>query len=297
MNPSLRKNSNYPPMSDSDWADEIWKPCPDFENKYLVSNYGRVKSIGTYSSCKTGGIIVQHQKKGRNNYMQLRLYDNGRAKTVEVHTLVAKAFIPNPNHYNCINHIDEDKTNNKVSNLEWCTNQYNVRYSRAKAIDVYTLEGKLIDTLECAIDVAEKYNVPTTNICRSCNSKDYTEVHRKYQFRYKDEPFIPKPPIIIKPKKKKIHHGLFPKDHYYQKVNQYSLDGELIKTFSNLQEASNILGIARSNIRKSCKGKIVTAGGFIFLYSDNSNITIKDKLIDLANRKHISKTESKRLRR
>ena len=56
-NESLRANSNYPPMSQSDWDNEIWKPCPNFENKYLISNKGHIKSIGTYNSCKTNKLL------------------------------------------------------------------------------------------------------------------------------------------------------------------------------------------------------------------------------------------------
>jgi hypothetical protein len=76
---------------------ELWKPCPGFEEKYLVSSHGRVMGIGTYNTCKKGELIKLHKKHGRNGYMQARFYDNGRASTVEIHLLVAKAFIPNPN--------------------------------------------------------------------------------------------------------------------------------------------------------------------------------------------------------
>ena len=120
-NESLRADSNYPPMSQSDWDNEIWKPCPNFENKYLISNKGHIKSIGTYNSCKTNKLLKLYKKKGRNGYLQVRLYDNNRAKTVEIHTLVAKAFISNPNNFKCINHLNGDKTDNNVENLEWCS--------------------------------------------------------------------------------------------------------------------------------------------------------------------------------
>lgn len=276
-----------------DYNNEIWKPCPDFETKYMVSNYGRVKSIGVHPSCKTGGIISQCKKKSRNGYMQLRLYDNGRAKTVEVHTLVAKAFIPNPNNLPCVNHKDENKTNNKVENLEWCTVKYNVRYSEAKKVDVYNLQGVLIDSVDCITDASTKYNVPRTNISRSCRANLYTEVHRKYQFRFHGEPFISKPPKIIKPRKRKIHHGLHSKEFYYRQISQYSLDGNLLNTFSNLTKASKTLNIARSNIRKCCNGKLATIGGYIFLYTNDSHLSIEDKISAKDNRKHVSKTESK----
>lgn len=142
-NESLSSGSNYPPMSQSQWDGEEWKPCPEFETKYLISNYGRIKSIGTYNTCKTNSIIAQTKKHGRNGYMQVRLHDNGRARTIEVHTLVAKAFIPNPHNYACVNHKNENKTDNRVDNLEWCSNEYNIRYSKPNIL-MLDLNGNLI---------------------------------------------------------------------------------------------------------------------------------------------------------
>ena len=78
---------------------ETWKPCPEFEEKYLISSHGRLLSIGWHNACKKEGFIKQHKKHGKDSYMQVRLYDNGRARTFETHVLVARAFLPNPNNY------------------------------------------------------------------------------------------------------------------------------------------------------------------------------------------------------
>jgi hypothetical protein len=177
-------------LSESDkvvYKDEVWKPCPDFENKYLISNYGRIKSIGNTNSCKRIGFIKLHKKNGRNGYMQVRLYDRPKAKTIEVHTLVAKAFVPNPNNLPTVNHKDENKTNNYYKNLEWCDNKYNTRYSMAKKVDVYTKDGDFVETLDAFSDAVKKYNIPSGNVSRCCMRHYNTK--SGFTFRYNGEKF------------------------------------------------------------------------------------------------------------
>lgn len=89
---------------------EIWKSIKDFPD-YLVSSYGRVKG-------KSGKILKQSKKK--EGYLQVTLCNISR-KSALVHILVAEAFIPNPSQKPCVNHIDGDKTNNNISNLEYVT--------------------------------------------------------------------------------------------------------------------------------------------------------------------------------
>lgn len=265
---------------------ELWKPCPEFENKYLISSHGRILGIGIYNTCKKGELIKQHKKHGRNGYMQVRLYDGGRARTIETHTLVAKAFIPNPSNLPMINHIDENKANNHVDNLEWCTNKYNIRYSNTKKVDVYTKDGKFIETLDAIVDAEAKYNIPTSNISRCCLSKD--GVTRGFQFRYHGSPFVPKPPVSIRTEKRR-HNGIKPKEFYYVSVDEYTTDGLYIKTWEKVSLASQKYNIPTTNISKCCKGSIKTICGRIFLKHGDS---IQDRLEQLKNRKHKSKTET-----
>ena len=105
--------------------EEIWKKIDGYNGRYEISNFGRLKS---YAQKKTQGRITYGsiEKKG---YCVVRLYDDyGNAKDYKVHRLVAEAFIDNPYHYTQVNHKDENKTNNCVNNLEWCTNEYNCNY-------------------------------------------------------------------------------------------------------------------------------------------------------------------------
>jgi hypothetical protein len=251
---------------------EIWKPMPDFESKYLISSHGRVLGIGTYNTCKKGELIKLHKKNGRNGYIQGRFHDNGRAKTIEIHSLVAKAFMPNPNNYPMINHIDKNKTNNHVENLEWCNNVYNTRYSNAIPIDVYTKDGNFVESFEAIIDASIKYNIPTSNISRCIKSKYGTAYG--YQFRLKGEKFAPKP--------LKIKHVTNPKEYYYVSVDEYDLNGNIIKTWENITSASKEYNIPATNISKCWKGKILTTNNKIFIRHEEN---INERLLKIKNKK------------
>ena len=266
---------------------ELWKPCPGFEEKYLISSHGKVMGIGTYNTCKKGELLRLHKKNDRNGYMQVQLFNNGLMRTIEVHVLVAKAFIPNPDNLPMVNHIDEDKTNNHVENLEWCTNQYNVRYSSAKAVDVYTKDGEFVETLEAIADAAAKYNTEVSNISACCKRNYGTCVG--YQFRYHGEPFQkkPVPPKTMKRKERKGHNS---NESRYVTLYEYAIDGTFITVWPNSNAAARAYGIEGTNIRKCGRGEITTISGKIFLRDGE---TIENRLNKINNRKHKSKTESK----
>ena len=105
---------------------EIWKDIEGYGGKYQVSNLGNVRSFAVDK--KAGKLLGQ--RLNHKGYPVVYLHD-GKPKTCVVHRLVAKAFIPNPNNLPQVNHKDEDKTNNRVNNLEWCTNDYNIHYGTA----------------------------------------------------------------------------------------------------------------------------------------------------------------------
>lgn len=104
---------------------EVWKPIKDF-NGYEVSNTGQVRSTNYRGKGVTR--ILKTSPDKMTGYMKVALIKDGKTKPKTVHRLVADAFIENPNNYPCVNHKDEDKTNNHVTNLEWCTHKYNANY-------------------------------------------------------------------------------------------------------------------------------------------------------------------------
>lgn len=92
---------------------EIWKDIKGYENKYQVSNLGRIKSL-----TKCGEKILKHLKNNKG-YMRVNLYINSKRSVLLIHRLMAETFIPNPNQYEFVHHIDGDPTNNSIKNLEW----------------------------------------------------------------------------------------------------------------------------------------------------------------------------------
>ena len=104
---------------------EQWKPVKGYEELYAVSNLGRVKSLNYH---RTGVEKIIKPKKSGNGYLQVGLWKNGKRKFFLVHRLVAEAFIPNPEGFEQVNHKDEVKTNNCVSNLEWVSRWDNMHY-------------------------------------------------------------------------------------------------------------------------------------------------------------------------
>ena len=101
---------------------EKWKEIKGYEGKYWISNYGRLKNKEQ----------IMKPMASTNGYLIACLWKNNIQKKIVLHRLVAEAFIPNPENKPQINHKDENKENNKVDNLEWCTHKYNMNYGSVK---------------------------------------------------------------------------------------------------------------------------------------------------------------------
>lgn len=101
--------------------EESWLPAVGYEGLYEVSNKGNVRSLFRYKK----QLIPS---KGNNGYLSVELFKDKHRKRVLVHRLVAIAFIPNPENLPQVNHKDENRHNNSVENLEWCSAKYNMNY-------------------------------------------------------------------------------------------------------------------------------------------------------------------------
>ena len=113
---------------------EVWKDIEEFKGLYQVSNLGQIRSIDRITEYKTGAKrltkgVVLSIGKNKLGYSQVGLSKNDKCYSRRVHRLVAQAFIPNPNRYKEINHIDGNKQNNNVDNLEWCNRKQNIRHA------------------------------------------------------------------------------------------------------------------------------------------------------------------------
>lgn len=189
-------------LSIKDFPYEEWRPVVGAESRYLVSNFGRVKSLPTK---RRRWVKILHQANV-NEYLSVLIYgDDGRRKMQFVHRLVATAFIPNPYNFPYINHRDEDKSNNKVINLEWCTPKYNTNYGYARErcskamtpykrpVDKYTLDGEFVCTVPSISEAAPYQDDCTMRHIWDCCNGGRRSV-RGFVYRYHGAPA----PIIKK---------------------------------------------------------------------------------------------------
>ena len=156
--------------------EEIWKIIEEYPD-YMVSNMGRVKSLN-YN--RTGKEKIMKGSQDKDGYLKVVLYKEKKEKTHRIHRLVAAAFIDNPNNLSQINHKDEDKTNNRVDNLEFCTAKYNINYgsrndkmakSRSIPILQFNLDGEFICKWESGTQVRKDLGFDNSSIIKCCKGK------------------------------------------------------------------------------------------------------------------------------
>jgi len=182
---------------------EVWKDIEGYEGLYQVSNMGRVKSLERTFVDKTER--KQHIKgrilklgAGHGGYLKVVLNSNGKKKTVRVHRLVCEAFHENPENKPCVNHIDEDKTNNVASNLEWCTSTENINHGTrniragkavakalSKPVGQYTTNGKFVKVWQSTREVQRQLGFSHVNIGRVARGKQKTAYG--YVWKYIDD--------------------------------------------------------------------------------------------------------------
>lgn len=160
---------------------EIWKDVVGYEGLYVVSTLGNV--LGTKRN------IILKQSTNRKGYRQVVLSKHGEQKTMSVHRLVAEAFILNVNNKPQVNHIDGDKRNNRVTNLEWATNSENQLHAwsnglqkdvsgsnnpKARKVNQYDVHGNYIKTWDCIKDICEELKRNRCSIHRCLNGERKT---------------------------------------------------------------------------------------------------------------------------
>ena len=162
--------------------------------EYQINTTGEVYSLN-YN--KTGKKRLLKPQKDKSGYMQVQLCKDGKHKAFYVHRLVAEAFIPNPYNLPEVNHKNEDKTDNRVENLEFCDRKYNVNYGtgikrrtekqtnrsdQSKPVNQYTKEGMLVAQYPSTAEASRQTGFEQGNISRCCRGERKT--HKKYIWEY-----------------------------------------------------------------------------------------------------------------
>lgn len=186
---------------------EIWKDVVGYENIYEVSNLGRVKMLKRIVNAGNGSVLnlkesIKSLHLVGRGYKAVNLCKDGNKKPNYIHRLVAQAFIPNPHNKKTVNHIDGDKLNNKVDNLEWMTYSENNKHAYDNKLKIHPFTGiatcknpnsKPIIKLDLGYNViceydsittaAKESNIPLSTI--SCYLNGYVLNPRKFRWRYK----------------------------------------------------------------------------------------------------------------
>lgn len=215
--------------------EEIWKDIEGLEGEYAVSSKGRVRNIRT-------GRIIDGAYNSRG-YKQIKL----KGKYYYIHRLVALAFIPNPNNLPQVNHIDERKDNNDVSNLEWCTASYNTNYSSHKCsckIKQLTKDGELVKAWKSSMQIERETGYDQGYIIKCCKGKIRSAYGYRWEYANTESQRVINRPVIV-------HKG-----------------DEYIGTFTSATKASEALGLKYRSINCVLQGRLKSNKGYTFKYAE-----------------------------
>lgn len=277
-----------------------WKTIviEDQKTNYEVSTSGEVRNIKTNKILK--GTIL------RNEYRTVQLTINDKPKSKMVHRLVAETFIPNPNNYNIVDHIDRNKHNNNIDNLRWVDSQTNaknkekVEQQKTRFFfqgDIEELKPLLINSNYGADDKGNIINYKTKRIlqgsCRNGYIRFFIREHHYSAHHLVWEAFngpIPKGMVIdhidgnksnnaisnlrLVSQSENIYHNTEISKGTAKKVYQYTLDGQFVKEYNSLTEAGQNIKATKEAIGQAIKRE-GSCGGYLWL-TDTSDVLIED---------------------
>lgn len=179
---------------------EIWKDIDGYVGLYQVSNLGRVKSLPHFRNAGCSGYITSEKiikpQILLNGYFQVCLHNDKQTKHYLIHRLVAQAFIPNPDKLPQVNHINEDKSDNRVENLEWCDNKYNINYGtciqrmkekQSIPIIQLTKNGDIIRFWNSIAIASKTLNISKGNISACLKGRYGFKTTGGYRWQYLDD--------------------------------------------------------------------------------------------------------------
>lgn len=216
---------------------EIWKDIDGLEGEYAISSKGRVKNL------KSGRIFTGYYDIYGYKYVRLK------HKHYTIHRLVALAFLDNPDNLPQVNHIDERKDNNDVSNLAWCTASENVRHSihhKSCRINQLTLDGDFVKVWDSSMQIGRETGYYASTIIKVCKGKQRSAYGYKWEYADTSQQHKLNRPVAVLTK-----------------------DGEFVAEYKSPTEASRCLKIKPQSVSRCLNGMFKSTHGLKFIYIDN----------------------------
>lgn len=193
---------------DGVWVEEVWRPINEWEERYMASNFGRIKSLSRVvkkingTKCMRESFIMKQDNV--SGYLKIRLSIRGKCKRFSSHRLIAMAFIPNPENKPEVNHNRGITWDNRVSELEWSTKKDNVLHAfrvlkrihpkkgKLGALSKHsipvvqlTISGEFVSLFDGLSEVKRKLNIDHSFIAKVCRGKQKTA--HGYLWKYKSD--------------------------------------------------------------------------------------------------------------
>lgn len=252
-----------------DIMEEIWRDVVGYEGFYKVSNFGNIASLNYKRSYKPK---LMKPSRHHTGYNIVKLSDGARRKTKLVHVLVAQAFIPQIPGKRFVNHIDGNKSNNFVGNLEWVTVKENTTHAirtglrdphnvprkygkdhySSKPVLQYDSKGNFIKKWDCQSDASRAFGGKPGTV------SIYVDKPNKLLYGYMWVSYDGE-----------IKEKIPPSTSYFAErtVCQFDLNGNLISAWNSSKEAAKALNLNAKYIREACYGRIKTHGGFAWRWA------------------------------
>ena len=272
---------------------EIWKDIPNYEGYYQVSNIGRVRSLDRIvinslgrKYYYKGKILKQHFKhSSKQGYLRVVLVVDGAHKPMSVHRLVAFAFVFNddPINKNIVNHKDENPSNNKVENLEWCTVKYNNNYgtglirraiTRSREIIQLTKDNNIVKIYDSATKAEKYFGYSQRHISNCCVGTEKQSAGYKWMFLKDYKPELTEKEVLYY----KNTEAPECKDVRGRTIVKLSIDNIFIKQYNTIAEAQKDFNhkTGAGHIVSCCKNERKTAYGYKWMYLEDYEKFLKN---------------------